>query len=736
MKRRTPRFVTPIGLGDGHAGRDNSQQDQGSLAQIGHHHASQSDAITPAITDDIFRIAKQKARRNNPNQFRLRPTTNERLVRMVDLDEGRERRWDVMFLSSRSGDSNSKMEERLVSNIHEHWELSMTLVCVIVLISALFLHLLSSDTTNSSHHHNSHHTHNNAKPRRHRLKNKGSSGTRRMKKTDEWISDESASEEDEAICRADSDGQASTSTPNCGVPAAGTNRANLFYPYQPRHRKSSAGSKAETYGATYSPIVGANSEVGGFQSRNYYLTPSHGPVMATSYQSPTPVSLQARLSSPAHIPIGGTTTEQIQGVGVMSESTHRSPKQPHALGTPLTKEFVATGLEKFDISTPLSLPDDKDEESQHQVSESSDCESTQAIVAPPSIRNAVAGSQSIDIARLQTPSPARSPALPKCQVSYTHNNNDSYTAYGSVYSNNLPDSVNQSQSIGLSEGRQRQPFTSVSSHGMLSPRVDADMADFETPRAGMQRRTVDVAINRQNFAAGSKGGFTHGSHGASTVQGGTNNVEDPFQILRLPPTSSMGSWNVAHPYAPLHEEEMERNQQRLGFKIPMLPKLDPAAAAKAQGAANNSRSMPQSISVEELRLVQMESGSVQWFVRDAAADSAPSQPHSTGASNTAPPWGASSDAFSLVPSTDDDTDEFVETNEARKGIIHKRPNITIDTDAASSLQSSIKFDELNLVEVIGGGGFGQVWKAFWRGTPVAVKVLTGSAQAKHVSKAM
>jgi serine/threonine protein kinase len=38
--------------------------------------------------------------------------------------------------------------------------------------------------------------------------------------------------------------------------------------------------------------------------------------------------------------------------------------------------------------------------------------------------------------------------------------------------------------------------------------------------------------------------------------------------------------------------------------------------------------------------------------------------------------------------------------------------------------------------VIGGGGFGQVWKAVWRGTPVAVKVLTGSAQSKTVPRAV
>jgi serine/threonine protein kinase len=38
--------------------------------------------------------------------------------------------------------------------------------------------------------------------------------------------------------------------------------------------------------------------------------------------------------------------------------------------------------------------------------------------------------------------------------------------------------------------------------------------------------------------------------------------------------------------------------------------------------------------------------------------------------------------------------------------------------------------------VIGGGGFGQVWRATWRGTPVAVKLLTGSAQNQHIARAI
>lgn len=78
--------------------------------------------------------------------------------------------------------------------------------------------------------------------------------------------------------------------------------------------------------------------------------------------------------------------------------------------------------------------------------------------------------------------------------------------------------------------------------------------------------------------------------------------------------------------------------------------------------------------------------------------------------------------------------ELPASNDARKNIIHKRQDITHCTDAESSLMGSVDFSELTLDSVIGGGGFGQVWKATWRSTPVAVKILTGSAQREIVSK--
>ena len=84
----------------------------------------------------------------------------------------------------------------------------------------------------------------------------------------------------------------------------------------------------------------------------------------------------------------------------------------------------------------------------------------------------------------------------------------------------------------------------------------------------------------------------------------------------------------------------------------------------------------------------------------------------------------------------DEEDELSGETEGANGIIHKRRDYTAWTDASSSLTSPIPFSELKLESIIGGGGFGQVWEAKWRGTPVAVKILAASAQAENTSIAI
>ena len=146
---------------------------------------------------------------------------------------------------------------------------------------------------------------------------------------------------------------------------------------------------------------------------------------------------------------------------------------------------------------------------------------------------------------------------------------------------------------------------------------------------------------------------------------------------------------------------------------------------------------PRSMTIDDLRLVQMETGgSNRWGVKNASSTAFKSEDVSAS-ENYASFY---EDDFSVhgneESSAGGDSNISIPSGDPRKSIIHKRKDLTIATDASTSLQSTINFEELKLVEVIGGGGFGQVWKASWRGTPVAVKVLTGGAQTKHIAKAI
>jgi hypothetical protein len=56
-------------------------------------------------------------------------------------------------------------------------------------------------------------------------------------------------------------------------------------------------------------------------------------------------------------------------------------------------------------------------------------------------------------------------------------------------------------------------------------------------------------------------------------------------------------------------------------------------------------------------------------------------------------------------------------------------NVLSNSRRLSNGIPSLAFKDLTLTHVIGGGGFGQVWHAEWKGTPVAVKVLSNICQS-------
>ncbi|VEU39814.1 unnamed protein product [Pseudo-nitzschia multistriata] len=177
-----------------------------------------------------------------------------------------------------------------------------------------------------------------------------------------------------------------------------------------------------------------------------------------------------------------------------------------------------------------------------------------------------------------------------------------------------------------------------------------------------------------------------------------------------------------------------------GTTIPFLPHLKvPPDGSLDVGLTPPVRSAsppPRSILLDELRLVEMETGnSTHWNDTEVVGDpfGLPDDEESQSQPREAPDYESSA---SNRPASGESTDVSIPSDDPRKSIVHKRQNLTMATDSAKSLQSSIDFAELQLQEVIGGGGFGQVWKATWRGTPVAVKVLTGSAQNTHIAKAI
>lgn len=165
--------------------------------------------------------------------------------------------------------------------------------------------------------------------------------------------------------------------------------------------------------------------------------------------------------------------------------------------------------------------------------------------------------------------------------------------------------------------------------------------------------------------------------------------------------------------------------------IPFIPSLE---ANKRPPSANRlpmprpGTVPPRSMSLEDLRLVQMEVGSSQQWkqmsqhISERDGDDGFHQSYH--------------EEESQAYISDEGDDVSIPSGDPRKSIIHKRTILTQATNAAGALQGYVHFDELKLVEVIGGGGFGQVWRASWRGTPVAVKVLTGGAQNNQIAKAI
>jgi hypothetical protein len=165
--------------------------------------------------------------------------------------------------------------------------------------------------------------------------------------------------------------------------------------------------------------------------------------------------------------------------------------------------------------------------------------------------------------------------------------------------------------------------------------------------------------------------------------------------------------------------------------LPFVPNLDEVRVKNVWGFDSDA---PHSVFLEELLLARMESGEQEptcstryQLVHNAARTEKKTRTEEERRTEKERQEGENMEKL---------REASVDHHDPRNNIQHIRKDLTVSSDASSSLSSKITFSELKLEDVIGGGGFGQVWRAKWKGTPVAVKVLTGSAQAETVPKAV
>lgn len=716
----TPKYIT--GLGDGHVEDINSRTQK-----------------LPTDDEVVLQKAVQK-RRNNPHHHsnnnphvRQHPqgaTGGADPVVLMFPDKPSESVSSVdtqklqvhLPLKSIVGDSNSdrkqqyhqamrhkNMNNNNNSPIYDPWAAhAMYLVAatILVLITAVFLHLITESSPTESRIKS---PHGNYKTHRH--------SRVRKKKTDEWNED---SKEEDLLSESVRGGVAaldaepglvdetSVAIDEVGAGSshsqASTTPPAQYYPYQPRlqqqqqqhhhrHRRNSShnsNSSSVIVSATQQQPTHTNNNMASTPNRSYYLNQSgsaviagHSSSVSTAHsttnisRSPNPYAGASRLSGnncpPSPLPNPQNSSKD--------PLLQHYPPVPlpllHQAAQNLPSIFQSTSVDSHQRSTlharPLSTTSSSFESLTSDVPEDAPSQNNYS----PQLRRSRRGSGD-NMVEFKTPFP-----IP--------------------YAGGMADDVTP-----ITGHQPQQQYKNVRT----------DLFDM-TPRAANGRNIIyplnmpvpedsplvlDNAASQEQLIMQRK-----------LVESVDHSVSNSTDVDLLFATSPI-----------LRQQQREQEYDR---PIPFVPSL----------AVNIADARPpKSVSVDQLHLFQlMESGNVSHWEERVAEESRQLEsqvfPSENGDKNNVRDLIlAASESNLSGPMTNDS----IPSDDPRKGINHKRGDLTDATDAASSLQGAIDFNELKLVEVIGGGGFGQVWKAIWRGTPVAVKVLTGSAQSKSVPRAV
>ncbi len=561
-------------------------------------------------------------------------------------------RWDAYFHdgTSRVNGYNSRVRPT------DPWQFSaFALLASVVLMSALFLHLISDSSGKEK----------KSLRRRHKPPN------RIHKKTDEWIDDD---DEDQEI--ADSS-QQSKSTPGKQVQLP--RPPNVYYhPYQPRLQQRLPQRKLTP---TDIPVPSTTSA--GAPVINSPLDQSFGEpfVTGSSYMNPSGGRILYRAPS-------SRTASRYMVPSSPKPSPRLSPR-PSPKVSPKASPSVIRQV-SYSVASPAPLYRIQGDGTSHYETPPMPCLSLQQ-----------SGPRAVAIE-------SRVSSFGSLIENDSSQRNLSSDASKSTHyldeETGTPKRFKDTDGIDLSQ-------SSESSGILLSPGTeDIDETLRLTGRTQRKIKEIPgVADETPRVTNGRKTWSPKATFECSRI--------DEWHEASLQPLSTASSsMAFAAPRArrrPLgNDESDELETEPTNLDIPYVPSLT---------ALRRNEKPPMSVNVDELQLHQMESGNVSHWEARVAEESQILQERVFS--------GPTYELFD-----DYATNDKIPSDDPRAGIDHKRKSLIQDTNSAASLQGAIDFSRLELIEVIGGGGFGQVWKAKWRGTPVAVKVLTGSAQQKNVPK--
>lgn len=722
---RTPHFITGIGDGNVHDRAHENGGDDAYPISGGNPNIN--------IKAKNIRSSNNNSNKNYQDRYGLRATwsasRNERLQRLEEPLLATDH-WRDVFGSNMEDnmDPNGIGKPGAATIATGPWQVSaFAFLGMIVVVSAIFLHFVSESSaehgTSSSSSSPYHYRRRQRQRRMHKI---------RKKKTDEWSDDEEPIQNGARLVPSDKSssggGGGISQSPEHAKQTQGQAQIFPYFYQQPSSntRFASQDSRLRRTGnkEPYSP----QDPPSGHQYPRKNSSGSHG-----NYYSMPPSAQQHHQAGGGNVP----TYKSPAAPGNLLNLTPKVPKR----GISPKNSYSSGGDSQYEGMSPPSSYRYQSAPLSARLRIPSTPDARDVFRVDPSLSNSANNYAGKTTSLLPTPPEESALLMPKqAQGTGTTKslharplNSSNISSFASLEDHYYSRSVDEDLPAFALE--RRSSHHSSSSHGVADLVLEASSTKSQSSQNSHHNAMhSSVYSHQQSMLLVSPGNYEE-----TPLIGNYRKIVDSDLLIGTP---TLGDALLP----PISTDEGKR-----GPIMPFIPSLTVGVNAGIVNGPKHRLSSdppPRSILMDELRLVQMETGSSTHWAIEGQPDLLPNSElqHVNGSGEhegdvveirvRTGNSGRKERSDLSEGSLQGGSDISIPSGDPRKGIIHKRPNLTMSTDSATSLQNCINFNELNLHEVIGGGGFGQVWRATWKGTPVAVKVLTGSAQNTHIAKAI